>query len=247
MDLPYILLLAAVLVGMTVQASVGFGFAFFVAPVAAGFLAPEEAVTLLLLLGVAINSLVLFAEQRRPMAATQSVVWLLLAAVPGLLLGTVMLDRFATATLQVVVGVAILAAAAFQLRRWDDASRGRRGGVLLMAGAVAGVLTTATSLNGPAVVVGLVYAGLAGARLRDTIALCLLTLSLCGSVAVVALTGADRALPPLWLLGAAAPAVLFGHRLGARVFQRLSPARHRQAVLTAALLTGAGSVAAGLV
>ena len=46
-----LLLVAAVLVGISVQAAIGFGFAFFVAPAAFAAFPPEQAVTLVLLLG----------------------------------------------------------------------------------------------------------------------------------------------------------------------------------------------------
>ena len=63
-----LLVVGAVLVGMSVQAAIGFGFAFFVAPAAFAAFAPEQAVTLVLLLGVIINVLVLV----RPSAAARS-------------------------------------------------------------------------------------------------------------------------------------------------------------------------------
>ena len=49
---------------MAVQASVSFGFGFFVAPAALAAFRPAQAVTLLLLLALLINALVLFAEGR---------------------------------------------------------------------------------------------------------------------------------------------------------------------------------------
>ena len=46
-----VLVVGAVLVGMSVQAAIGFGFAFFVAPAAFAAFDPEQAVTLVLVLG----------------------------------------------------------------------------------------------------------------------------------------------------------------------------------------------------
>ena len=60
-----------------VQAAIGFGFAFFVAPAAFAAFPPEQAVTLVLLLGVAINCLVLFGERRGLEVARRAVAILL--------------------------------------------------------------------------------------------------------------------------------------------------------------------------
>jgi uncharacterized membrane protein YfcA len=74
-------------VGISVQAAIGFGFAFFVAPAAFAAFPPEQAVTLVLMLAIAINCLVLFTEQREVTVARREVGILLAAAVPGMAVG----------------------------------------------------------------------------------------------------------------------------------------------------------------
>lgn len=242
----YVLLFAATLVGVVVQASVGFGFAFFVAPVAVALLRPEEAVTLLLVLGVAANSLVLLAERRQIEVELRSLVLLLVASLPGMVLGVVVVNAVSTAALQIVVGVLILGAALFQARREDvaDAVEGHHPH-LAIAGASAGVLTTATSLNGPPVVLGLLSLGWRGSRLRDGLAAALLALSAIGTVALLA-SGSSRALPPLWIVAVCVPLIVAGHRLGASIFRRFDDREHRRAVIGASLVTGVASLLVGL-
>jgi uncharacterized membrane protein YfcA len=242
----YVLLFAATLVGIVVQASVGFGFAFFVAPVAVALLRPEEAVTLLLLLGLAINSLVLLGERRRAEIDVRPLALLLVAALPGLALGVVVVNAVSTSALQVVIGVLILGAALFQTRQEEVAEEvGGRRPHLVVAGASAGVLTTATSLNGPPIVLGLLSLGWRGGRLRDGIAAELLALSVLGTVALLA-TGSGRALPPLWIVAVCVPLIVAGHRIGAAIFRRFDARGHRRAVIGASLVAGVASLASGL-
>ena len=85
---------------MSVQAAIGFGFAFFVAPAAFAAFEPEPAVTLVLLLGIAINCLVLFGERRSAEVESRQIGLLLIAAAPGTLAGLWLLthaDRDAAA------------------------------------------------------------------------------------------------------------------------------------------------------
>src|SRR3954453_20133126 len=147
----HLLLFAATFAGIVVQASVGFGFAFFVAPVAVALLDPEQAVTLMLLLGLAINSLVLFGERRRPQIDIRAIAVLLVAAVPGIVAGGGIVDAISASTLQIVLGVLILAAAAFQARREaaEIPATGRRPH-LVVAGASAGGPAAAAPVQGPA-------------------------------------------------------------------------------------------------
>ena len=94
---------------MSVQAAIGFGFALFVAPAAFAALPPEQAVTLVVLLAIAINLLVLFAERRRRAVAGREVATILVAAVPGVVAGAWLVERADRELLQLLVGVVVLA------------------------------------------------------------------------------------------------------------------------------------------
>lgn len=250
-----IVLVAAVLVGMSVQGAIGFGFAFFVAPAAFAAFSPEQAVTLVVLLGVAINLLVLFTEDRPVEVAGRQVSILVVAAVPGMAVGALVLTEVDGNLLQALVGVIVLAGAALQ---WSTTSRttaaaspamaqsSRRPVAALAGGLGAGVLTTSVSVNGPVLVLTLSHLGLRGAMLRDSLAAALLGLSALGAVVVIAFSGADQALPQGWVLLACIPALLIGHRFGAAVFRRLDDGSHHRATLAAAGIAGVLSIVAAL-
>jgi uncharacterized membrane protein YfcA len=239
---------AAVVVGMAVQASVGFGFGFFVAPAALGAFRPAQAVTLLLLLALLINALILFSEGRQRQIDVRSTALLCVWALPGIVAGALVVRELNASVLQVAIGVGIIVAAAFQARGGDAAYRAAHPERTIAAGGLcSGALTTATSLNGPTVVLTLTRAGLRGHLLRDTAAAVFLVLAVAGTTALATIAHAGRSLPDWPLLVALVPAVAVGHRLGAEVFKRLDAERHRRLVLAAAMVAGTVSVVAGVV
>ena len=249
-----VLVVAAVLIGMSVQAAIGFGFAFFVAPAAFAAFEPEQAVTLVLVLGVIINLLVLFAERRRAQFARREVAIVLAASIPGLLVGALVVTRADPRLLQALVGLIVLAGAVLQAARTAN-ERGaaarpprprRAPGLELGGGFAAGVLTTSVSVNGPALLLVFGGLGLRGARMRDSLAAALLGLSLLALPVVLTASAGEQALPGLAVTLACLPALLVGHRFGAAVFRRLDDAAHHRAALGAAAIAGALSIAAAL-
>jgi uncharacterized membrane protein YfcA len=246
-----LLLVAAVLVGISVQAAIGFGFAFFVAPAAFAAFSPEQAVTLVLALAIAINCLVLLGERRTVAIARREVAILVIAAVPGMIAGAWVVTRADRDLLQLLVGAVVLACAvvqALQPARAAPASPGERMPALEIGGGLAaGALTTSVSVNGPALVLVLTRLGLRGGRLRDSLAAALLGLSLLATPVVLIASGAERALPDGWVALACVPAVLLGHRFGAAVFRRLDDDSHHRAALGAAALAGLLSIGAALI
>jgi uncharacterized protein len=235
---------------MAVQASVGFGFGFFAAPAALAAFRPAQAVTLMLLLALLINALVLYAEGRDREIDPRSVALMFAWSVPGIVGGALVVRHIDANVLQVAIGVGIVIAAALQTRTTRDAVEHpahHARATLAGGGLAAGTLTTATSLNGPAVVLTFTRAGMRGHLLRDSAAAAFIALAVAGTVALTALARAGHGLPDWPLLVALVPAVLIGHRLGAALFHRLDDERHRRLVLAAAMVAGTVSVVAGLV
>jgi hypothetical protein len=245
-----VVLVATVVIGMAVQASVGFGFGFFVAPAALAAYRPAQAVTLLLFLALLINALILYSEGREREIDGRSAGWLCAWSLPGIVAGALVVRHIDANVLQVAIGVGIVLAAALQARASEDPERPpgeHASGVLAGGGIVSGVLTSATSLNGPTVVLTLTRAGLRGHLLRDTAAAAFLVLAVAGTVALALIAHAGHHLPSWVLIAVLVPAVVVGHRLGAALFRRLDPERHRRLVLAAAMVAGTVSVIAGLV
>ena len=141
--------------------------------------------------------------------------------------------------LQIGVGLAVIAAALWQLRHREAAARVPA----TVAGFLSGVLTTSISVSGPPLVLWLEGQALSPAEFRATLAAAFLALNVAGW-AVLGIAG-DATVDVgelLVLLGL----VLVGHVLGAFAFRRLDHERFYRLVLVLVLVTGAASVVAGL-
>jgi uncharacterized membrane protein YfcA len=233
----------AAFLGAFVQSTTGFGFALVLSPALFAALDPVEAVMTMLALGLALSLLVLFERGRPEHVSWRALVPLLLWALPGLAVGAVALTQLSKEVLQVAVGVAVIAAAAWQLRR-------RRRGAqphpvpAAIAGFTSGALTTSINVSGPPVVLWLEARGAHPEEFRASLAATFLALNLAGGALLLAAEGgasvdAGTVAPLLGL-------VVAGYALGALAFRRLNRERFYALVLALVAATGAASVAAGL-
>jgi uncharacterized membrane protein YfcA len=229
-----------------VQSTTGFGFALILSPVLFAISEPAEAVFALLVLGIALNLLVL--GERRPIeAARADVVGIVAAATPGVAVGLLILSVLAKPTLQVTVGVVVMAGGALQLlaeRRSPDAPLAAHRTVY-PAGFAAGVLTTSTSVSGPPLVLWLMRRRASPGRVRDTLAASFLALNILGTVGL-AIAGSLAAAPDVLSLLVLLPATALGQVAGRLGFRRLEERRFRAAALALVVIAGAVSVGAGL-
>jgi uncharacterized protein len=239
---------AAALVGASVQAATGFGFALVLSPALFAVLEPVEAVTSLLFLSVALNLLVLFERGRPEQVDWRALAPMLIAALPGLAAGVAALVLLSKEALQVTVGVTVILAAGWQLhQRSARASEGRRTlppTVGWAAGFASGALTTSISISGPPIVLWLEAQRVRPEEFRASLAASFLALNLIGGAVLLAAEGssaldADVVLPLLGL-------VVAGYALGSVAFRRLDRERFFTVVLALVVCTGAASLAAGL-
>jgi uncharacterized protein len=226
----------AAFAGAAIQSASGMGFALVLSPALFAVMDPEEAVTAVLLLGAALCLLVLIESRR---VATHGLGRLLVPAVPGLLVGVVVLAVLSKQALQIGVGVAVIAAAAWQLRH--------RAAVRIpatAAGFLSGVLTTSISVNGPPLALWLESQAVPPPPFRATLAAAFLILDIAGIGLIAAREGADVIDPGR--LGPLLGCVLVGYALGAVAFRRLDAERFSTIVLSLVICTGVASVVAGL-
>ena len=235
----------AVMAGAAVQSSIGFGFALVAAPLLyAAAPSPEQAVGLMILLGLEVNLLTLLAERRRPEPSWPDVVAVVAWSLPGALVGVAVLRALDALALQLLVTAGVLAALAVNLRARPHASaEARAWWARPTAGIASGALTTSTSTGGPPVVLLMMGRGLPPRAIRDT-----LTTSFVGFAPVaalaLALTGTTDAVPGAGWLAALIPLTAAGQLLGRPLFARLAAGRSYERVLSVVLLV---TVAAGLV
>jgi uncharacterized protein len=241
----------AVMTGAALQSAVGFGFALVAAPLLyAAAPSPEQAVGLMIVLGLEVNLLTLLAERRRPDPVWRDVVAVVAWSLPGALAGVAVLRALDAVALQVLVTIGVLAALAMNLRSTREgtvpASRGDSPPprwVRPAAGVSSGALTTTTSTGGPPVVLLLMARGLRPHVVRDTLTASFVGLAIVG-VAALALTGTDEAVPDAAWIAALVPLTAAGQVAGRPLFARIAAARSYERVLTGVLLV---TVAVGLV
>jgi uncharacterized membrane protein YfcA len=236
---------AAAFAGAAVQSATGFGFALILGPAIFAVRGPEEAVSALLVLGFALNLLVL-ADGRRARVPWRPVAIALAAAVPGLVGGALVLTAVSKPTLQAAVGVAVIAAALVQIRARPAAAPHEPSLISASAvGLTSGALTTATSVSGPPLVLWFEAQGLPPREMRTSLSVCFLALNVAGAAALLAAAGTGSVASPVLVLPLLALVVL-GHLVGARVFRRLDSRRFRALVLGLVVAAGAASLAAGV-
>ena len=239
---------AATLVGASVQSATGFGFALILSPVLLAMLEPYEAVTALLVLGFALNLLLLFGDGgERGTVRWRAVGPMLLAALPGLGAGLLVLAVISKPALQLAVGAVVVVAAIVQARGAAAGGGARAREPTLRSacavGLASGALTTSTTVSGPPIVLWLESQRVAPAELRASLAASFLGLSVAGAALLAA--GGVLAFEPAVVLPLLAVTGV-GHVLGARLFRGLAPRRFRSALLVLVVGAGAASLVAGI-
>jgi uncharacterized protein len=237
----------AALAGASIQAATGFGFALVLSPALFAVLDPTEAVATLLALGLVLNVFVLIEDGGH--ANWRRITPMLLAALPGLLAGLLLLNALSKEALQIAVGLAVIGAAALQLSA-RRAANGRPhrpelpGVAGLTAGFLSGVLTTSISVSGPPIVLWLEAHGIGPSEFRASLAASFLALNLIGWALLIGAEGSPSvdAGVVLPLLGV----VVAGYTLGTLAFRRLGSERFFGIALALVFCTGAASLVAGL-
>jgi len=238
----------AVMAGAALQSAIGFGFALVAAPlVYAAAPSAEQAVGLMLVLGLEVNLLTLLAERRRPDPVWRDVAAVVAWSLPGALAGVAVLRALDALALQLLVTAGVLGALAVNLRAAARPAGTSAPAPLAwwarpLAGVSSGALSTSTTTGGPPVVLLMMRRGLPPHVVRDT-----LTTSFVGFAgaagAALALTGTAGAVPDAVWLAALVPLTAAGQLAGRPVFARIAAARSYERVLTAVLVV---TVAVGL-
>src|ERR671911_1496499 len=114
---------AAVVAGAGLQSAVGFGFALVCAPLLFAALSPEEAIGLLVVLGLEVNLLTLLGERRRPAPSWADVRPVVAWSLPGSLAGVAVLRALDDVALQLLVTAGVLLALLVNRRARTPADR----------------------------------------------------------------------------------------------------------------------------
>jgi hypothetical protein len=186
-----------------------------------------------------VNLLTLAGEGRRPQPALRECLAIVAAALPGAVLGVAVLRALDPVALQFAVTAGVLGTLA--ARRLSSGRHTPFWGAPI-AGLFAGGFTTSTTTSGPPLIVYLLGRDLTPERMRDTLPLIFLGLSVVGVVALL-VTRTSGAVPTASQIAILVPVVLASHIAGRPLFRMLARSGSFDRVVTAVLLV---SVVAGL-
>lgn len=217
-----------VIVASFVQGSGGFGFALIATPII-GIVQADLLPATTLALMIPLNAYIAYRERQH--IDFKGVGWVSAARIPGTVGGLILLAAIPAAGLNIVIGAAtILAGLASLIVPKFEASRLG----LLGAGAITGVVETATGVGGPPLAI--VFQHRPAPTLRSTIAACFLI----GEIVSLGLLLATGQAHPNQMLAAATllPALIVGSAASHFVHHRIGGPRLRIAVLLFAVISG---------
>jgi uncharacterized protein len=229
----------AVAVSSAAQAVSGFGFALIGAPLVALLVGPHEAVVGLTMIGIVLVAQLTLRSRghvERPVVLVVTA-----AAILGMPLGLLVLERAEKRTLTAIIAVVVIAFAVLLWRGLRLPPNRLTDGV---AGFVAGVLSTSTSASGPPIVIALSGKQLSPSAFRATISAIFLVQ---GSVAMIAFAlGGEITSGAFGVAAAGLPGLLLGAYVGEHGFKRLDAETFRRIVFAMLLLSGVVSLVGAL-
>jgi uncharacterized protein len=227
----------ATLVGATIQGSIGFGMNLVTVP-ALALTVPEALPVAVIVLGLPIS----LAMLRHELADVDraGISWIILGRIPGTVLGAWIVATVSTGTLQLVVGLVLLA---IVLSSFVAPPIPVVPASQAITGAVSGVTGTAAGIGGPPLAV--LYQRHTGPAIRATLSASFLI----GTVLSLAMLGVSGSVGTDQLaLGAGlTPFVLAGVLLGRRAHRVLDKGWMRPAVLAFAAVSAVAVVVDALV
>jgi hypothetical protein len=247
MTLAIILIALAAFIGTVVQTVTGLGLLLFLTPVLLIFLEPRAAITTALISGTIICLFVLFGEQRKTETLTRYLPHIILAAIPGILLGTYVLTGVTKAHLLIIVGAVIIAASLLQQLSFSKPNlkyKSRRWAIL--ASFVAGISNASTSIGGPFLVLWLRSFSDKIHEVRDTLSVSFIFLNLTSFISISVARPDSLNSQSLLIIILLVPIIFLGHKAGRKVLKKINISHFRLYVLLAVLAAGVVSLVSGI-
>ncbi|MGC9220798.1 MAG: TSUP family transporter [Solirubrobacteraceae bacterium] len=227
-----------------VQTAVGMGFALVLSPVLLIALTPKAAVVTVTALGLTVNLVTVLRGGRALKVNWEEVTPILIAAVPGSLGGLALLELLSKPAIETGVGVMVVALALLRVSNVRVNLRAPVAAMRLAVGLLAGVLSTASGINGPPLALWLSGRALEATVIRDSLAAIFLGAGLITAITLLPSIGGLRLSLPLF--GAALLAVLIGQVAGHHVHLRASEDQLRRALGVVIMATGIAALLSGL-
>lgn len=234
---------AAILIGSALQRLSGTGVGLVVTPVLSLLAGPVVGVLLTNAVTTVSGFTIMLSVRRRVDWRRAGIV--VASAVPGAVLGALLVLWLEASWLQIGIGVLVLIALALTVATPELPEVPSRA-ALPLAGAVGGVLNTTAGVAAPAMVIAARLTRWEQQAFAASLQPIFMSMGLT-SVVLKSLMGAasGQGLPPWWALPAVIVLVLGGVGLGVLLESRVAPARARTLALILAGLGGAAAVVKG--
>jgi uncharacterized membrane protein YfcA len=231
----------ATLAGGVISGITGFGFGLVVVPILLMLFPPASVVVLSKGLGVSSGFPILCEDWR--LARFRMVGAMILPAIPGLLVGVLILEHANTALIKLIAGVAV-AGFALVISRGFIIPGIRSRPAPIVSGFLSGALGTSTGMPGPPAVIYLTDKQLTPRVFRVSITAYFFVVDIIG-VLLVARTG-KVGWRELWVALLLLPFALVGRRVGQRMLGKVDPVMFRRITLRLLIATGVAAVGTAL-
>jgi|AntAceMinimDraft_12_1070368.scaffolds.fasta_scaffold13526_2 hypothetical protein len=228
MTLVLALLGVGVVVGAAAQRVTGMGFALLMAPFFALFFGPYEGILLMNVGGLVSSSLVLYTVWRD--VDWQRFSLLLLGAIPGGVLGALVATRLDSATLQIIVGLVLIAGLTASLAIAPRATSSSPVIGALLAGSVSGLTNATAGIGGPPIGIYAVSTGWKQHYLAATLQPLFIALSASALLVKSLLSGAAPALD-WWIYPSMVALIVAGLGVGSALKTHVNEVAARRAVV----------------
>jgi uncharacterized membrane protein YfcA len=233
--------------GTLFQTVTGFGVSFFLPPILLLYFSPSTAITVGLLVADVICLLVLFAERRSREFSWPIVRMLIIAALPGLVIGALIVTQIHKEVLQIVIGLLIIIGVTIQEYVFPKPSRPPRlSGLSVATGFTAGLMNSSAALAAPPLVLWLRSCIVTPNQMRDTLSVTFLGMNTLSVLVIYFLKPMSLTSHGMLIFLFLLPVVLVAHRFGKRLVARIDPLHYRRLILIALSLAGVANILLGI-
>jgi uncharacterized membrane protein YfcA len=235
------------LLGVITQRVVGFGIAPFLSPVALIFFIPPVAVVTTIFVGTLSCLIILFQTRHHSVVIPKVIARVLLAAIPGLLLGSYIVTRIDKALLQIILGVLVITAILVQEYALPKPTRPlsvTKG--ISLSGFLTGLLNATAANGAPPMAMWLRTHTSTPDQIRQNLAAMFVVVNLCSLTAIHYMRPQTFSHQIVGRFAVLVPVVIIGNLIGVELMKKINIKIYEKLVVVAIIVTGLVSISIGV-
>lgn len=236
------------LIGVITQRIVGFGIAPFVAPVILIFFSPPIAVVSTIMIGTISSVIILIQKRKNSSLMPKLVLRILLAAIPGLIIGAYIVTRIEKAYLQILVGTVVIVGILVQEFFLPKPTRklGITNGITA-SGFFTGLLNATAANGAPPMAIWLRSHIATPDQIRENLAGMFICVNICSMFMIYLLKPATYSSELLWNVALLTPMIIIGNIIGLKLMRQVDKKVYEKLVVFTIILTGLVSISLGII